>query len=125
MVHVAILLISEEFPYSEIFILAFGEGHFGGLVNLSLKSTLEFIVEMNLGGGEEGCFSKGKAGIVDEAAEEPDEGLFELVVGLGGDVIVLEILLAVEGDLLGFHFAVLHVDLVSNKHNWDVLANTS
>jgi hypothetical protein len=124
-VHVAILLISQEFPYSELFILTFGESHFGSLVNLSLKSTLEFIIELNLGGGKEGCFDKGQVGIVGDAAEEPDEGLLELVVGLGGDVVILEILLAVEGDLLGFHLAVLHVDLVSNKHDWDVLADTS
>ena len=42
---------------------------------------------------------------------EPKEGLLEVVVTLGGDVVVLEVLLPVEHDALGFHFPVLDVNL--------------
>lgn len=60
----------------------------------------------------------------DESSEEPDEGLLELVVGLGRDIVVLEVLLSVEGDLLGLDLSVLNVDLVSNKNDGDVLADS-
>lgn len=55
---------------------------------------------------------------------EPEEGLLEVVVGLGGDVIVLEVLLSVEGDRLGLDLALLDVDLVAGQDNGDVLADT-
>jgi hypothetical protein len=52
------------------------------------------------------------------------ERLLKVVVGLCGDIVVLEVLLAVERDGLGLHFALLHVDLVATKDNGNVLANT-
>jgi hypothetical protein len=60
----------------------------------------------------------------DESAEEPDEGLFELVVRLGRDIVVLKVLLSVESDLLGLNLAVLHVDLVADENDGNVLAHT-
>ena len=60
----------------------------------------------------------------DKSAEKPDEGLFELIVRLGRDVVVLKILLSVENNLLGLNFAVLNVDLVSNENDGDVLADS-
>lgn len=62
--------------------------------------------------------------IAHQLPREPQERLLEVVVGLGGDVVVLEILLAVEGDGLRLDLALLHVDLVSGEHDWDVLAHT-
>jgi len=47
-----------------------------------------------------------------------------LIVALGRDVVVLEVLLAVESDLLGLHFSVAHVDLVANEDNGDSLTDT-
>ena len=61
----------------------------------------------------------------DESAEEPDERLLELIVALGRDIVVLQVLLSVESDLLGLDFAVLDIDLVSNKHDGDVLAHAN
>lgn len=55
---------------------------------------------------------------------EPQEGLLEVVVGLGGDIVVLEVLLTVEGDSLGLDLALLHIDLVTAEDNGDVLADT-
>jgi hypothetical protein len=62
--------------------------------------------------------------VADELASEPEEGLLEVVVGLGRDIVVLEVLLAVESDGLGLDLALLHVDLVTAKNDWDVLADT-
>jgi hypothetical protein len=65
-----------------------------------------------------------KSLVADEFPGEPEERLLEVVVGLGGDVVVLEVLLAVEGDGLGLDLALLHVDLVSGKDDGNVLADT-
>ena len=61
--------------------------------------------------------------VADQLPCEPQERLLEVVVGLGGDVVVLQVLLAVEGDGLGLDLALLHIDLVSGEHDWDVLAD--
>jgi hypothetical protein len=65
-----------------------------------------------------------EGGVADELASKPEEGLLEVVVGLGGDVVVLKVLLAVEGDGLGLDLALLHVDLVSAEDDGDVLTDT-
>ena len=52
------------------------------------------------------------------------ERLLKVVVGLCGDIVVLEVLLAVECDGLGLHLSLFHVDLVATKNDGDVLANT-
>ena len=59
-----------------------------------------------------------------ELPGEPEEGLLEVVVGLGRDVVVLQVLLSVEGDGLGLHLPLLHIDLVTAEDNGDVLADT-
>ena len=63
-------------------------------------------------------------GVANKLASEPKEGLLEVVVGLGGNVVVLEVLLAVEGDGLGLDLALLHVDLVTGEDDGDVLTDT-
>jgi hypothetical protein len=62
--------------------------------------------------------------VSDELSRQPQEGLLKVVVGLGRDIIVLEVLLAVESDCLGLDFALLHIDLVASKYDRDVFANT-
>jgi len=64
-----------------------------------------------------------KSLVADKLPCEPQEGLLKVVVGLGGDVVVLEVLLAVEGDGLGLDLALLDVDLVAGQDNGNVLAN--
>ena len=60
-----------------------------------------------------------------EFSQEPDKWLLELIVGLGRDVIVLQVLLSVESNLLGLHFTIFDIDLVSDEGNWDVLADSN
>jgi hypothetical protein len=64
------------------------------------------------------------AGLPDESAQEPDEGLLELIVALSRDIVVLQVLLSVESDLLGLDLAVLHVNLVADEDDGNVLADT-
>lgn len=63
-------------------------------------------------------------GVANELAGEPQEGLLEVVVGLGGDLVVGQVLLAVEGDGLGLDLALLNIDLVTAEDDGDVLADT-
>lgn len=63
-------------------------------------------------------------GVSNQLTSKPEEGLLEVVVGLGGDIVVLEVLLAVEGDSLGLHLTLLNVDLVTGEDNRDTLADT-
>ena len=65
-----------------------------------------------------------QSGVADKLAGEPEERLLEVVVGLGRDVVVLEVLFPVEGDGLGLHLALLDVDLVAAENDGDVLADT-
>ena len=51
------------------------------------------------------------------------EGLLKVVVALGRNFIVLQVLLPVEGDLLGLHLPVLHVNLVTTQDNGDVFTH--
>jgi hypothetical protein len=62
--------------------------------------------------------------IADKLASKPQEWLLEVVVGLSGDVVVLQILLAMESDGLGFDFALLDVDFVAAEDDWDVFADS-
>mmetsp|Transcript_23056 Transcript_23056/g.50949 ORF Transcript_23056/g.50949 Transcript_23056/m.50949 type:complete len:287 (+) Transcript_23056:194-1054(+) len=64
-----------------------------------------------------------EVGLVREAAGEPEEGLLEVVVAAGTEVIVLKVALPVELDVLGLHLPILHIDLVANQHNGNVLAD--
>jgi hypothetical protein len=59
-----------------------------------------------------------------EFSEEPDEWLLELIVGLGRDIVVLQVLLSVESDLLGLNLSVLDINFVSYENNWNVLTNS-
>ena len=62
--------------------------------------------------------------VTDKFPGKPEEGLLEVVVRLGGDIVVLKVLLAVEGDGLGLDLALLDIDLVSGQNDGDVLADT-
>ena len=59
-----------------------------------------------------------------EFSEEPDEWLLELIVGLGRDIVVLQVLLSVESDLLGLNLSVLDINFVSYENNRNVLTNS-
>jgi hypothetical protein len=109
---------------SEVVIITIGESLLLSFDNFLLHLEKLVFGNDDFSGGEEGGLDKGEVGIVDQAAEKPDEGLLELVVALGRDVVVLEVLLTVEGDLLGLNLAVTHVDFVADKHDGDGLAHT-
>ena len=52
-----------------------------------------------------------------------EERLLEIVVALRWNLIILQILLPVEGNLLCLHLPVLDINLVTTKNNWDVFTD--
>ena len=81
-------------------------------------------VDLNFTRSEKRGLDQSEVLVTDHATEKPDERLFELVVALGTDVVVLEVLFTVEGDLLGLHLTVADINLIANKNNGDGLADT-
>lgn len=61
--------------------------------------------------------------VTNEFSGEPQERLLEVIVGLGGDVVILKVLLSVEGDGLCLDLALLNIDLVASEDDRDVLAD--
>lgn len=61
--------------------------------------------------------------VANELPSEPEEGLFEVIIRLGRNVVILQVFLAMEGDGLRFNFALLHVDLVAAEDDGNVLAD--
>ena len=62
--------------------------------------------------------------LLDEFPKKPDKWFLKLVIALGRDVIILQVLLSVESDLLGLDLSVLHINFVADKHNGDVFAHS-
>lgn len=71
-----------------------------------------------------GLLSEKKGVVTSEGTEDVQEGLVDVVVRLGAEVIVGQILLAVEGDLLCRDFPVLAIDLVAHHDNRNLATNT-
>ena len=66
-----------------------------------------------------------QVGLVGESSGEPQEGLLEVVVASGRQIVVLQVSLAVELNVTGLHLSVLDIDLVSDQHDRDVLAHSN
>ena len=62
--------------------------------------------------------------VPNKLSSQPQEWLFKVVVGFCGNVVVLEILLAVESNRLRLDFAFLHIDFVACKDDGNVFADT-
>jgi len=82
------------------------------------------MVDLDLRWSKCGSRDEFKAGISDKFPGKPQERLLEVVVGFGGDIVVLEILLPMERDRLRLDLALFDIDLVAAKDDRDVLADT-
>ena len=94
------------------------------LCELGLVPLLLCEIDMDLWGSHGHLLNKGEDCITRELSRQVEEGLFIVVVTLGRDLIVLEVLLPVKGDLLGLHLAVLDIDFVATEDDGDVLAHS-
>lgn len=62
--------------------------------------------------------------VANQLAGEPQERLLKVIIGLGRNIVVLEILLAMESNRLCLDFSLFNIDLVTAKDDRNVLANT-
>ena len=95
-----------------------------GFHSLLFDLTLLSVSHVVLGVASHLLVSKVQLGIVSKATGQPEEGLLEIVVGLSRDVVVLEVLSAVEGNHLCLDLTVGGVDLVTHEDDGDVVADT-
>lgn len=108
----------------QVIIVVVRQGLSGGSGQFLLVLLLLGFVQASFGGLEGWGLHKVKGSVPGELASQPQERLFEVVVGFGGNIVVLEILLSVEGDLLGLDLSVFDFDLVSSQDNGNVFAHT-
>ena len=99
------------------------KGCFLGFFDVLFYLCLPGGVHGDLWGHKCGHGNELQVGVSDQLPCQPEEGLFEVVVGLRRDVIVLEVLLAVKDDRLGLDLPVLDVHLVPSEDNGDVFAH--
>lgn len=95
-----------------------------GLLHLLGVLRQELVIDLGSRGGQSWSSDKVELGVASKLPCKPQEGFLEVVVRLGGDIVVLEVLLAVESDSLGLDLALLHVNLVTAENNGNVLADT-
>ena len=74
-----------------------------------------FLAHFEFSGLKSWGLNEVKVGVVNESLQEPEEWLFELIVGFGRDIIVLEVSLSVESNLSGLDLSVLGIDLFRKR----------
>ena len=82
------------------------------------------MVHSNFLGFQGQSFNQIEIGISGQSSKNPEERLFILIVWFSWDVKVLQVTLAMEGDLAGFYFSVFLIDFVSNQNNGDVITDS-
>ena len=105
-------------------VIIFGKSFICSRVNFSLNLRLVSLINHSLSRGENRRFNKHKVRIISQTTQQPNERLLKLVVRLSTDIVVLQVLLSVEGNLLGLNFSVFHVDFVTDQHDGNVLTHT-
>lgn len=110
---------------SQVWILLIWQWHLRRSLHLLVVLLDHLRVDLNLRWCQSRRGHKFEGCVADQFSGEPKEGLFEVVVRLCGDVVVLQVLLAVEGDCLGLDFALLHIDFVAAQDDGNVLTNTN
>jgi len=108
----------------QVRIVLIWKGHIGSILHLLCVLLKKSVVDLSSGGSKCGGGNEFKSCVTHELSCQPQEGLLKVVVGLCGDVVVLEVLLSVECDSLGLHLSLLNIDFVSSKDDWDILADT-
>lgn len=109
----------------EVVVVVLWKGLIGCLSEFRFVLVLEGFVKGELGGLQGGRIDKVKGVVPGQLACQPQKGLFKVVVGFGGNVVVLQVLFAVEGDLLRLDLTILDLDLVSSEDDGDIFTNTS
>jgi len=94
------------------------------ILHLPLVGCQHLGVDSNFRGRQSWGSNELKSRVSNKLPSQPQERLFKVVVRLGGDIVVLEVFLPMEGNGLGLNLALLNVDLVSGKNDRNILTNT-
>lgn len=100
-----------------------GEGLSHGNVNVLLVLCHQRRVHSHNRRGKSRRLNQLQVRIAREHASQPDKRLLKVVVALGRNIIILQVLLAMESNLTGLDLALLHIDLVTTEDDGDVLAD--
>jgi len=115
---------SQGSPHLQVCIIFIRQWHVGGSFHLLLVVLENGLVDLDFWWSKSRCCDKFKRLVADKFPSKPQKRLFEVIIRLGRDIIVLKILLAVEGDGLGLDLALLDINLVAGQDNWNILADT-
>jgi len=105
-------------------VILFGKGNSLSLCQFPRILLHQLTIDLDLSWGEGRRSDEFESRVANEFPREPQEGLLKIVVGLGGDLEVLEVLLAMECHRASLHFSLLYINFVPAQHNGDVLAHT-
>lgn len=109
----------------QVLVVFIWQRHSSSLGHLLLVRVQSGLVDCNLRWCQSWGCDELKSAVSDQFSGQPEEWLLEVVVGLSGDVVVLQVLLSVKCDSLSLDLSLLHVDLVTAKDNRDVFADTN
>lgn len=112
------------FWHLQICIILIWKRHAYSIVHLLLVSVEGSLIDGDLGRSQSRGCDELQRRVSDQFSCEPKERFLKVVVGLGRDVVVLQVLLSVESDSLCLDLSLLHVDLVTAQNDGNVLANT-
>lgn len=115
---------SSDGAHLEIVIVVLWKRLGRGIGDFQLVLSLGCVVNDGFRRQESRGFDEVQGVVPRQLTCKPEKRLLEVVIGFGRDVVVLQVFLAVKGDLLGFDFAVFDLDLVSGKDDGDVFADT-
>ena len=79
----------------------------GGFLHLVVVLCHQYSIYLNLSRGKSRSSNEIQVGVTNQLASQPKERLLKVVVGLGRDIVVLQILLSVESDGLGLYLTLL------------------
>ena len=97
----------------------------GGSGHVGLVLLHECRIDGNLRRSQGRRRDKLQVGVSGQLTREPQEGLLKVVIGLGRDIVVLQVLFAMESDGLGLDLAFLDIDLVSAQNDRNVFADAN
>jgi hypothetical protein len=109
--------------HSEIGIVLIWKWHLGGILHFLLILLQQSLVDSGGGRGKSGSSDEFQSRVANKLSCQPEEWLLEVVIGLGGDVVVLKVLLSVESDCLSLHLSLLNINLVTGEDDGDILAD--
>jgi hypothetical protein len=116
--------VCRETQCLEVFVVV-GEGDSCCTLELFLVGLELLRVVLHLRGQQSEGLDELAVGVSCQLAGNVKEWLLEVVVAFCGDIVVLEVLFAVEVDILGLDLSVFAVHLVPAENNGDVLANAN